>query len=112
MEGTSRSLIGAIREAAASSALAKLGGLLLRPKLVGLRDRVDPERVGGAYLLGLRSPVVICHGKSSRRAIANAVALAERGVIEQVVDKTAEALVAASAERGADSADEAVGSRP
>jgi glycerol-3-phosphate acyltransferase PlsX len=104
MEGTARSLIGAIREAAMSSTSAKLGGLLLRSKLAGLRDRIDPEAVGGAYLLGLRSPVVICHGKSSRRAIANAIALAERGVAEQVVEKTAEALVAASAQRGAEAA--------
>jgi glycerol-3-phosphate acyltransferase PlsX len=100
MEGTSRSLIAAIREAARSSTTAKLGGMLLRPKLAGLRDRLDPETVGGAYLLGLRSPVVICHGKSGRRAISNAIALAERGVNEQVVEKTAEALAAAGAERG------------
>jgi glycerol-3-phosphate acyltransferase PlsX len=108
MEGTARSLIGAIRDAAGSSTSAKLGGLLLRPKLAGLRDRLDPEAVGGAHLLGLRSPVVICHGKSGRRAIANAIALAERGVAEQVVEKTAEALVGASAHRGADSADQPV----
>jgi phosphate acyltransferase len=107
MEGTARSLIAAIREAATSSTTAKLGGLLLRPKLAGLRDRLDPETVGGAYLLGLRSPVVICHGRSGRRAIANAMALARRGVDEQVVEKTAEALVADSAQRGADSGDRA-----
>jgi glycerol-3-phosphate acyltransferase PlsX len=104
LEGTARSLIGAIREAATSSTTAKVGGLLLKPKLAGLRDRLDPETVGGAYLLGLRSPVVICHGKSRRRAIANAIALAERGVAEQVVEKTAEALVEGSAERGAGAA--------
>jgi glycerol-3-phosphate acyltransferase PlsX len=108
MEGTARSLIGAIREAAASSTTAKVGGLLLRPKLAGLRDRLDPEAVGGAYLLGLRSPVVICHGKSGRRAIANAIALAERGVAEKVVEKTAEALDVAGVLRGgADSAERA-----
>jgi glycerol-3-phosphate acyltransferase PlsX len=100
MEGTSRALIGAIRDAARSSMTSKVGGLLLRPKLAGLRDRFDPETVGGAYLLGLRSPVVICHGKSGRRAIANAIVLAKRGVAEQVVEKTGEALVAAGAERG------------
>jgi phosphate acyltransferase len=101
MEGTARTLMGAIREAATASTLGKLGGLLLRPKLAGLRRQLDPETVGGAYLLGLRSPVVICHGKSSRRAIAAAIALAERGVREQVVEKTADALVSASVQRGA-----------
>jgi hypothetical protein len=38
---------------------------------------------------------VICHGSSSRRAIASAVDLAARGVEQQVVEQTAEALRAA-----------------
>jgi glycerol-3-phosphate acyltransferase PlsX len=100
MEGTSGTLIAAIREAARSGPLAMFGGLLLRPKLAGLRERLDPELVGGAYLLGLRRPVVICHGRSSRRAIANAISLAERGVAERVVERTAEALADAGALRG------------
>jgi glycerol-3-phosphate acyltransferase PlsX len=100
MEGTSRTLIGAIAEAARSGPLAMLGGLALRPKLRGLREQLDPERAGGAYLLGLRRPVVICHGRSSRRAIENAIALAARGVEESVVERTAEALAEGGALRG------------
>jgi glycerol-3-phosphate acyltransferase PlsX len=100
MEGTVRSLVAAIREAARSSPLSRLGGLLLKPKLGALRQRLDADSVGGAYLLGLRSPVVICHGSSSRRAIASAIALAERGVDEDVVQKTAAALAEASELRG------------
>jgi phosphate acyltransferase len=100
MEGTSRALVGAVRDAARSGVLSGLGGLLLKPKLGALRERLDPEVVGGAYLLGLRRLVVICHGSSSRRAIASAVALAERGVTERVVERTAQALAAASVQRG------------
>jgi glycerol-3-phosphate acyltransferase PlsX len=99
MEGTMKTLTGAIRDAARSGPLSTVGGLLLRPKLSGLREQLDPETVGGAYLLGLRRLVVICHGGSTRRAIANAVALAERGVAERVVARTAEALEAASIAR-------------
>src|SRR5918992_6412033 len=51
MEGTSAALLGAIRGAATSSTRAKLGGLLLRPALRGLRDEIDPEEAGGAGLL-------------------------------------------------------------
>jgi phosphate acyltransferase len=100
MEGTARSIVGAVRDAARSSVISKLGGLLLKPKLTGLRDRLDPERVGGAYLLGLRGLVVICHGSSTRRAIASAVELASRSVEERVVEKTADALAAAGVLRG------------
>jgi phosphate acyltransferase len=92
MEGTARSIVTAVRDAARSGPLATLGGMLLRPKLAGLRERLDPEAVGGAYLLGLRGLVVICHGRSTRHAIASAIALAERGVAQQVVEKTAAGL--------------------
>jgi glycerol-3-phosphate acyltransferase PlsX len=92
MEGTARSVETAVRAAARSGPLAMVGGLLLRPKLSGLRKRLDPEAVGGAYLLGLRGLVVICHGRSTRHAIANAIALAERGVEQAVIGKTAAAL--------------------
>lgn len=98
IEGTVRTVGGALRDAVYSGTLSKLGGLLLRPKLDKLRQELDPEAVGGAYLLGLRGLVVICHGGSSRRAIASGMKLAERGVVERVVEKTAEAL--ASRPRG------------
>jgi len=31
---------------------AKLGGLLLRPAVMALREEIDPETTGGAYMLG------------------------------------------------------------
>lgn len=40
----------------------------------------DPEGVGGAHLLGTRGVVVIAHGSSSRKAVANAIGLAHEGV--------------------------------
>ena len=46
MEGTSSALLGAVRGAAMSSTRAKLGGLLLKPALRGLRDEIDPEEAG------------------------------------------------------------------
>ena len=48
-------------------------------------ERLDPDTYGGAYLLGLRGLSVIAHGNSSRRAIANAIRLAARGVEHDVV---------------------------
>ena len=79
MEGTTRTLVEAIRAAIRSGTISKVGGLLIRGRLGELRDRLDPETVAGAYLLGLRGPVVVCHGSSTRHAIANAIALASRG---------------------------------
>jgi glycerol-3-phosphate acyltransferase PlsX len=62
-----------MKEAASSGMRARLGGMMLRPALRRLRAGLDPEEYGGTYLLGVRGLVVICHGNSSRRAIANAL---------------------------------------
>src|SRR5215471_18545847 len=90
LEGTIATLLEALREEIETSPRAKLGGLLIRPAARHLRERLDPDTYGGAYLLGLRGLVVIAHGSSSRRAIANAIHLATRGVEHRVVERLAE----------------------
>jgi glycerol-3-phosphate acyltransferase PlsX len=92
MEGTIKTLLDALREEIISSRRGKVGGLLIRPAARGLRQRLDPETYGGAYLLGLRGLAVISHGNSSRRAISNAIRLAARGVEHDVVNRLAERL--------------------
>jgi glycerol-3-phosphate acyltransferase PlsX len=89
MEGTISELLDALREEVVASRRGRLGGLLIRPATRELRSRLDPETYGGAYLLGLRGLAVIAHGNSSRRAIANAVRLAARGVDHDVVGRLA-----------------------
>jgi phosphate acyltransferase len=101
MEGVSQTLLRAIRDAAMSSPRAKAGGLLLKPALGGLRDGLDPEASGGAYLLGLRRLGVVPHGRFTRRGFAGAIRLAARGVEEDVVGRTHAALEAAGALRRA-----------
>jgi glycerol-3-phosphate acyltransferase PlsX len=97
MEGAGSVLFAEMREAAMSSLRAKLGALLLRPALRGVRDHYDPERIGGAYLLGVRGLSVIAHGSSSRRAIVNAIQLAARGIEEDVVERMERGIAAAAA---------------
>ena len=71
---------------------SSLGGLLIRGKLAGVRDDLDPERVGGAILLGLRKPVVVAHGSFGPVGIEHAVKLARSAVDEDMVGRTATAL--------------------
>jgi glycerol-3-phosphate acyltransferase PlsX len=99
MEGTSAALLGAVRAAALSSPRAKLGGLLLRPSLRGLRTRIDPQEQGGAVLLGLRKLVVVPHGSFGEAGFARAVEVAARGVREDVIGRTHARLAAAGALR-------------
>jgi glycerol-3-phosphate acyltransferase PlsX len=99
LEGTSKTMIDAIRDAAVGSPRTKLGGALLRPALRSLRDQLDPEGPGGAYLLGLRKLGVVPHGRFTRYGISQAILLAARGVTGDVVGRTHTALEAAGALR-------------
>ncbi|HTZ06146.1 MAG TPA: phosphate acyltransferase PlsX [Gaiellaceae bacterium] len=99
LEGAIRSLLEALRAEIESTPRGKLGGLLIRPAARRLRDRLDPDTYGGAYLLGLRGLAVIAHGNSSQKAIANAVRLAARGVEHDVVERLAARLPSPAASR-------------
>ena len=98
-EGVSQTMLEAVRDAATSSARAKLGGALLRPSLRGLRDELDPEGPGGAYLLGLRQLGVVPHGRFTRFGWSQAILLAARGVSGDIVGRTHAALEAGGALR-------------
>jgi glycerol-3-phosphate acyltransferase PlsX len=101
MEGVSQTLLRAIRDAAMSSTRAKLGGLLLAPALRGLREEIDPEGQGGAYLLGLRRLGVVPHGGFARRGFAQAILRAQRGASDDLGGRTHTALARAGALRRA-----------
>ncbi len=52
---------------------------VMAPVMEAVRKRLDHEEYGGAHLLGTGGVVVIAHGSSSRRAVANAIAMAAGG---------------------------------
>ena len=56
MEGTIKTFLSALREETLRTRKGKVGGLLIRGAARGLRDRLDPDTYGGAYLLGLQRP--------------------------------------------------------
>jgi glycerol-3-phosphate acyltransferase PlsX len=101
MEGTARTVAGAVGDAARSNPIAALGGLLLKPALGGLRRELHPDTTGGAILLGLRGVAVVGHGSSGPEGIANAVRLAARCADVDAVGRTAALLRQGGATRGA-----------
>jgi phosphate acyltransferase len=60
-----------------SSRMATAGALLMKSQFDQVRKRVDYEEVGGAPLLGVRGVAMIAHGRSTHRAILNALSGAE-----------------------------------
>jgi glycerol-3-phosphate acyltransferase PlsX len=105
MEGTAKTVAGAVGDAARSNPISMVGGLLLKPSLGGLRRELHPDATGGAILLGLRGIAVVGHGSSGAKGIANAVRLAARCAEADAVGRTAALLREGGAGRGALAAD-------
>ena len=64
-EGLASAIMKLMKEAILNGGfLAKLGGLLIKPAMKGLAKRLDPAEYGGALLLGVKAPFIICHGSS------------------------------------------------
>ena len=72
-EGVAREILGMLRSAMTADVVGKIAAGILRPRLVSVRDRVDPENYGGSFLLGVRGQVVIGHGNSGARGVENAL---------------------------------------
>jgi glycerol-3-phosphate acyltransferase PlsX len=74
--------------------LSRFGYLLAKPAFQGFRKKVDYAEYGGAPLLGIQGTGMICHGKSSARAVMNAIRLAHdfeaRQVNDQLIKRLAE----------------------
>ena len=104
MEGTAKTVAGAVRDSIRGGLVSSVGGLLVRGRLGALREQLDPNATGGAILLGVRRPVVAAHGKSTAEGISNAVRLARRAADERMVERTAAALEEAGVLRSAPAA--------
>jgi len=93
-EGLADALGKMLKAEFAGKLLPRLGYLLAKPALQGFRKKVDYAEYGGAPLLGIQGTGMICHGKSSARAVMNAIRLAHdfeaRQVNEQLVKRLAE----------------------
>ncbi len=69
-------LVKKIEHQVQTNIFSRVGAMLLLPFLRRMRSTFDYANTGGAPLLGVNGVVIICHGLSNARAIANAVTLA------------------------------------
>lgn len=76
---------------------SQVGYLLSRRAFRRFRKRLDYSEYGGAPLLGVSGPAFVCHGRSSVKAIRNAVVAAARfaddGVLARVEQRVGETLM-------------------
>src|SRR5690606_5690989 len=85
IQGTANAVIDWMKEEASRSLWSKILLSLSRPVLSRIKKRIDYARTGGALLLGVNKPVVIAHGSSKAKAIAQAIIFAHKTVQEKIL---------------------------
>src|SRR5712692_2555816 len=86
-EATAEFLFRNLREEIPRTMTGKLGGLLIRPGVRQIRDRIDWREFGGAPLLGIDGVAVVAHGRSDARAMKNAIRVTRDAIENQLVGK-------------------------
>ena len=92
-EGLAKSMFKMIKNSLKGHHLAALGMLIAKPALKTIKAKTDPEVYGGAPLLGVKGPVLICHGKSGQKAIYNSIKAAARLVENKAVETIEQKIV-------------------
>jgi phosphate acyltransferase len=91
-EGLARMLASYLHEEFTRNAFTKLLGLMSLPVINAFRRRVDPRRLNGASLLGLRGVVVKSHGSADSFAFGFAIRRAWEEVESGILDRISEHL--------------------
>ncbi len=77
-EGLVETIEALLREELSSTVTMRVGSLLTQRAMRHFRRRVDYSEYGGAPLLGVAGITIVGHGRSSAKAVRNAVAMAWR----------------------------------
>jgi glycerol-3-phosphate acyltransferase PlsX len=87
-EGLGASILGLMKQYFTSSPGAKIGALLLKPKLKAMVSAFNYNEYGGAPILGVGASVIKIHGSSSYEAVVSGIVKAipyiENGVIGEI----------------------------
>ncbi len=90
LEGTSKVILGQVKDALTSSVVNKAAAAVVAPSLRRLKDRLDPDAYGGAPLLGVAGVCIIGHGSSNRKAVANGLKVAAQAARGSLTTRIAE----------------------
>ncbi len=92
-EGVATSISKLIKMNIKRSPRALTGALLMRRVFKLLKKQIDYAEYGGAPLIGVNKPTIICHGKSNHIAIKNAIyqalSFAESNINEDIAKNIA-----------------------
>jgi len=92
-EGVSEFIIDYVKN---GNMMSKIGLLFLKSLFKSLYKKIDYSEYGGAPLLGINGISIICHGRSKRKAIANAIKAALSSVSHNIARKIEEDIIKVS----------------
>lgn len=75
-EGLSDVIVKFLRREIVQSRWGRIGFFFLKPAFSNFKKKIDYAEYGGAPLLGINGISVVCHGRSSPKAIKNAIKVA------------------------------------
>ncbi|MEO5360162.1 MAG: phosphate acyltransferase PlsX [Nitrospirota bacterium] len=77
-EGLAEAIMKMLKAEITGRFASKLGYLMMKPAIKGFKRRTDYDESGGAPLLGINGTCIICHGRSTSKAIKNALKVANQ----------------------------------
>ncbi|RXX10025.1 phosphate acyltransferase PlsX [Enterococcus faecalis] len=91
IEGTAMNMMSLLKTAILSEGVkGKMGALLLKNALHGMKDEMDYSKHGGAVLFGLKAPVIKTHGATGPDAVRYTIrqihTMLETQVVPQLVE--------------------------
>ena len=105
IEGTSKTLVKALKDIFYSSTVTKLGALTIKGGLKDLMAQVSPDTYGGAPLLGVKGACIVGHGSSNATAIKNGIHTTAKIVRTNVSEMIAETVLGGTSAKSAETAD-------
>ena len=78
VEGAASLIMSELKSVYMNNIFTKLSALMIKRQISGLKDKMNPDNVGGTALLGISKPVIKAHGSSNAKAHQNAIKQAAR----------------------------------
>jgi glycerol-3-phosphate acyltransferase PlsX len=91
-EGLADAIIKMLKREIAGLATGRIGYLFMKPALRNFKKKTDYDEYGGAPLLGINGTCIISHGRSTSKAIRNAIRVASDFAEKKVYDSIAAAI--------------------
>jgi glycerol-3-phosphate acyltransferase PlsX len=96
-EGLADAIVKILKREIAERSVGRIAYLLMKSALISFKKKTDYDEYGGAPLLGINGTCIISHGRSTAKAIKNALRVAadfsEKRVYEVIASKIEKGMV-------------------